>query len=73
MPTRDFSKRKSRIGFVDIEMRDEDNNPVYKRRGKKLGDGIKEFEDFLEKKFGIKGFSAYEETPKKKKKKENFF
>ncbi|KKN02323.1 hypothetical protein LCGC14_1118780 [marine sediment metagenome] len=70
----------SKFGFIDIEMRDEDNNVVYKRRGLTLGNGIRLFGkflqekygikilstnssgDYLERKLGIKGFSAHEET-----------
>lgn len=72
-----YRERVSRLGFVDIEMRDEENTTVFKRRGQKLGRGIKEFEKFLEEKFGIKGFSAFEETDyqkkQRKKEKEEFF
>ena len=50
-----YGKRVSRLGYVDIEMRDEDNNTVFKRRGQKLGKGIKDFEKFLDEKYGLKG------------------
>lgn len=63
-----YGERISRFGFIDIEMRDADNNTVFKNRGQKLGRGIKQFENFLEQKFGIKGFSAFKETPQQKKK-----
>ena len=55
-----YNQRKSRSGFVDIEMRDETNMTMFKIRGQKLGNGIKEFEEFLEHKLGIRGFSPHD-------------
>lgn len=47
-------------GFVDITMRDEFNNNQFKTKRKPIRQAIKEFEDFLERKYGVKGFSAWE-------------
>lgn len=50
--------RKKNYGWLDIEYRDEDNVTQYKTRRKTLIRSIRDFENFLEKKYGIKGFSA---------------
>lgn len=60
-----------RLGFVDITMRDTDNQTVFRSKGKNLARGIQHFEKFLDEKFGVKGFSAheFEGFPRKKKRK----
>jgi len=52
--------RKKNYGYLDLEYRDQDNITQYKTKRKSLIKSIKDFENFLEKKFGIKGFSARE-------------
>lgn len=65
----------NRLGFVDIKMRDDNNETIFTTKQRSLGNGIAHFEKFLEEKFGIKGFSAADfegfRFPKKKKKKED--
>ncbi len=54
-----MSKRRgniNRLGFVDIELRDETDITVFKQRGNNLGWGIRNFESFLKRKYGIRGF-----------------
>lgn len=70
-----MGKRKQKIGFIDAEIRDELNIPMFKVKGKSLANGIKEIDQFLEQKLGVKGFSAYDFDgyPKKKKRKEEEF
>jgi|TARA_Y100000310_G_scaffold229404_1_gene231819 hypothetical protein len=60
-------KNINRLGFVDISMRDADNNTIFKQKGQNLGNAIRSFEKFLEEKYGVRGFSAYDETEYQKK------
>ena len=55
-----MSRRKEQLGFLDIDLRDKYHNTFYKVKGKPLQKAISDFEDFLEQKFGIRGFSARE-------------
>ncbi|HEC66675.1 MAG TPA: hypothetical protein ENI23_15470 [bacterium] len=56
----------SRLGFLDIEMRDDTNMPIYKSRGQNLGRAIRSFEKFLEEKYGVRGFSAHDKKKEKR-------
>lgn len=58
------SKKINRMGFLDIEMRDDTNTPIFRLKNQNLGQGIRNFEKFLEEKYGIKGFSAWEKSKK---------
>lgn len=52
--------QKSTVGYLDLTLTDSDNMPIYKSRGKGLSKAIRDFEKFLEEKYGIRGFSAHE-------------
>ena len=47
-------------GFLDLEFRNELDEPEFSVKRKSLGASIAAFEDFLWRKYGIKGFSARE-------------
>ncbi len=48
------------LGFLDIEFRDELDEPQFKVKRRSFFGAMKYFDEFLEKKYGIKGFSARE-------------
>lgn len=48
------------LGFLDLEFRDELDQPQFSVKRKSLRAAIADFENFLDKKYGIKGFSARE-------------
>lgn len=56
------------IGFLDIVLRDEYNNPIYKSKRRKFNDGVKEFENFCKDKLGIHPFDTKEFEKKLEKK-----
>jgi hypothetical protein len=45
------------LGFIDIEFRNELDEPQFKVKRRSLRKGIADFEEFLDKKYGIKGFT----------------
>jgi len=58
---------------MDFSIRDTTNETIFSVKGQNLGSAIRQLENFLEQKYGIKGFSAfdYKGYPKRKKKKED--
>ena len=52
-------------GFLDLEFRNELDEPEFKVKRRSLFKAIEDFEDFLWRKYGIKGFSAREKKKQK--------
>ena len=45
-------------GFIDLEYRDEFNNPLFRIKRKRLDDGLNSFEKFCKEKLGITPFTT---------------
>lgn len=51
-------KDLNKIGWVDIVFRDKSNTPIFKLKGRRAGEGIKELENFCKNKLGIHPFDT---------------